>query len=70
MKQLQVPRPEPGRQRSPCYHLKMPISFLNEREQKGGVDLGGWSDWEDLGGAGGGETIIRMYCAKYKVYSQ
>lgn len=34
-----------------------------------GVDLGGCVNGEDLGGDGGGEIVIEIYCMK-KVYFQ
>lgn len=35
-----------------------------------GVDLDGSKSWETLGGVGGGETVIRICCAKGKIYFQ
>lgn len=40
---------------------------LLSKIKKEGMELGGWSDGEDLGGEGAGETVIRIHCMKKKV---
>lgn len=46
----------------------MPLDFLTRDET--GVDPDGREDGEQLGGAGGGKTIIRIYCKENISFQQ
>lgn len=47
---------------------KLNVCFLMRGRK--GVDLDGSKGWKTLGGVGGGETVIRICCAKEKNYFQ
>lgn len=50
-----------------CYHIFLDASLYFNEKERTDVDFGGWERREELGGIGGGERVIRIYCME-KIY--